>query len=86
MLQLDVVSAVFNAALVWARDAQWHGARHLHAVPVVVVLDLPAPQASDGLPFPLACMLSGVSKVGSWEDAIAGGMILSRLYFWGPTR
>ncbi|CBN74432.1 haloacid dehalogenase-like hydrolase [Ectocarpus siliculosus] len=25
-------------------------------------------------------------EVGSWQEAIAGGMGLNRLYFWGPTR
>lgn len=25
-------------------------------------------------------------KVGNWEDAIAEGMELNRLYFWGPSR
>eukprot|EP00752_Nemacystus_decipiens_P007109 g6369.t1 len=25
-------------------------------------------------------------EVGNWEDAIAGGMELNRLYFWGPSR
>ncbi|CAM9488346.1 unnamed protein product [Hapterophycus canaliculatus] len=25
-------------------------------------------------------------EVGNWEDAIAGGMGLNRLYFWGETR